>query len=281
LRRLTFENSREEIIVFYLSPFLINSLTGVGEVEADLQSQKSPFQDGDTHIDTLLQPRYINLEGEILETELSKTKDRRRDLINVCNPKLGLGKITLEMDGEIKEINGTLDGGVFFPERGENHYQNFMITWKCPNPYWRSLNITEEPTFEPLFQFPFEGTFEMGIQRDKRIIDNDGDAPAPIYVEFFGPAVNPIILNNTTGEFIKINQTLDEGEYMRVDTTPGNKSVEFVSPDGTATNVFNWIDLNSTFFQLIVGENEIEYSADSDIQGAVVNIRYNKLYVGV
>jgi Phage tail protein len=281
LRRLTFENSRGESIEFYLSPFFINSLTGIGEVAADLQSQKSPYQDGDTHIDTLLQPRFINLEGEIIESSVSGNKDRRRDLTRICNPKLGLGKIILEMDGEIKEINGTLDGGVFFPERGENHYQNFMISWKCPNPYWESLDITEEPTFEPLFQFPFEGTLEMGIQRDKRIIENNGDAPAPIYVEFYGPAVNPIIRNNTTGDFIKVNQTLAEGEYMRVDTKPGNKSVDFVSPDGTVTNVFNWIDLNSTFFQLIVGGNEIEYSADSDIQGAVVNIRYNKLYVGI
>jgi hypothetical protein len=281
LRRLTFENRRGESIEFYLSPFFINSLTGIGEVSADLQSQKSPYQDGDTYLDTLLQPRFINLEGEILESSVTGNQDLRRELTRICNPKLGLGKITLETDEDIKEINGTLDGGVVFPEKGEKHYQIFMITWKCPNPYWKSLDITEEPTFEPLFQFPFEGTFEMGIQRDKRIIDNDGDGPAPIYIEFYGPAVNPIITNNTTGEFIKVNQTLAEGEFMRVDTTPGNKGVEFVSPDGTVTNVFNWIDLNSTFFQLMVGENEIEYSADSDIQGAVVNISYNKLYVGI
>ncbi|MBH0166281.1 phage tail family protein [Fictibacillus sp. 7GRE50] len=281
MRRLTFENSRGDSIEFYLSPFFINSLTGIGEVTTDLQSQKSPFQDGDTYIDTLLQPRFINLEGEILESSVSENKDRRRELTRICNPKLGLGKITFEMDGEVKEINGTLDGGVFFPERGENHYQNFMITWKCPNPYWKSLNITEEPTFEPLFQFPFEGTFEMGMQRDKRIIINDGDAPAPVLIEFYGPAVSPIITNNTTGEYIKVNKTLAEDEFMRVDTTPGNKSVEFVAPDGTVKNVFNWIDLGSTFFQLSIGENEIEYSADSDIQGAIVNISYNKLYIGI
>jgi Phage tail protein len=281
LRKLTFENSRGEVISFYLSPFSIESLTGIGEVDAEIQSQNVPYQDGDQYIDSKLQPRFINLEGEIIEGDPYKVMEFRRELSRICNPKLGLGKLTLEMYGSIKHIDGTLDGGVVYPEQGTEFYQKYMITWKCPNPYWKSPEVVEEPAFEPLFQFPFEGPFEMGIQRDQRTIINDGDAPAPIYLEFYGPAVNPIITNNTIGEFIKVNRTLQEGEYMRVDTTPNNKTVEFVSADGTVTNVFNWIDLESTFFSLAIGENELQYSADSDIQGAVVNISYNKLYNAV
>jgi len=144
-----------------------------------------------------------------------------------------------------------------------------------------SPSIETEPTFEPLFSFPFSGTFEMGVQRDRRMINNDGDAPSPLEVEFHGPATNPKITNNTTGEYIKVNQTLGENEIMKIDTTPGKKTVYFIEEDGTERNVFNWIDLESTFFQLVIGENEIQYTADNDIQGAEVNMYYQKRYVGV
>ena len=68
---------------------------------------------------------------------------------------------------------------------------------------------------------------------------------------------------------------------MMIDTSDNEKSVYFVDDNGDRRNVFNWLDLDSTFFKLEVGENEIEYSADNDIQGAVVNISYSKLYTAV
>jgi Phage tail protein len=231
-----------------------------------------------------LQERAISLEVVILARDTTTLLRQRQHLASIFNPKLGPGTLRYENGETVREIEAVPDGVPVFPSGRENRgltFQKALVNLLCPDPYWRSPEITEEPTFEPLFTFPFEGVFEMGMQRDQRIIVNDGDAPAPLIIEFHGPAVNPKITNITTGEFIKVNQTLQEGEVMKIDTSQGNKSVHFVQPDGTERNVFNWIDLNSTFFQLIVGENEIEYSADSDIQGAIVNIRYNKLYNAV
>lgn len=279
MRRLTFENSRGEKIVFYLSPFLITSLTGIGEVDADVQGQKIPFVDGETYINTKLEPRYINLEGVIQERNLTRIREYRREINRVCNPKLGLGTITLELDGDIKIIRGVLDGGVVFPERAKDVWQKFLITWKCPNPYWQSPSITEEPAFEGLFEFPFEGEFEMGIQRDERIIYNDGDAPAPVQIIFYGPAQQPQIANLTTGEFIKINKYLYENEKLIVDTA--EKSVYYEDEDGNRENVFHWLDLNSTFFNLEIGENEISCMCAVSNLTKDFEISYRKLYVGV
>jgi Phage tail protein len=284
MQRIIFTNARGQSVELKSSaPFLLQSIDGLGDVDADTQTQKSPFQDGSTYIDSVLQERSISLEIVIL-ADKSTLLEKRQYLASVFNPKLGKGVLRYENGETIREIEAVPDGVPTFPSGQDNRgptFQKAIVNLLCPNPYWKSMEITEEPTFEPLFQFPFEGVFEMGMQRDQRIIVNDGDAPAPLIIEFYGPAVNPKITNKTTGEFIKVNQTLQEGEVMRIDTTPGNKSVYFVQPDGTERNVFNWIDLDSTFFQLVVGENEIEYSADSDIQGAIVNISYRKLYNAV
>ncbi|WP_246041934.1 phage tail family protein [Robertmurraya kyonggiensis] len=282
---ITFLNRRNEFIEFASElPFRITKIEGLGGAEADVQTQKSPYQDGETHIDSPLKPRPISIEFAIHADNRLQLYEYRKQMTRIFNARLGEGLLTYNFGGVGKEIKAAVESGPIFPDGKGNEterYQRGLLNLICPNPYWKSPQIEEEPTFEALFEFPFEGEFEMGIQRDTRIIDNDGDSPTPIQVEFYGPAVNPIIRNLTTGEFIKVNQTLGENELMKIDTTPGIKSVYFVGADGAERNVFNWIDLDSTFFQLQIGENEIEYSADSDIQGAIVNIYYQKLYVGV
>jgi hypothetical protein len=280
---ITYTNSLGESLRL-TGDYLVSKVNGLGDVLAEIQRQKSPFQDGSTYLDSVLSERLITFEVDLIGNGENDISSKRQTLSRVFNPKLGEGIFRYQYGSTVREINATPEHVPAFLSGRESRsrfHQISMISLVCPNPYWKSLEITEEPAFEPLFQFPFEGEFELGMQRDQRIIVNDGDSPAPVYIEFYGPATNPIITNNTTGEYIKVNQTLGENEYMRIDTTRGKKSVEFVAEDGTVTNVFNWIDLGSTFFQLVIGENDIQYSADSDIQGAVVNIKYNKLYNAV
>lgn len=285
MRRLTYENTRGEKIVFYLSPFLIESLTGIGEVDADVQGQRSPYQDGDTYVDTQLQARFINLEGSITDIDLEAIRNYRRYISRICNPKLGLGRITLELDGDIKQIDAVLDGGVVFPEKGRNPFQQFLITWKCPNPYWQSLEQVTEPlaAFMPDFTFPFKFPVKFGERGSQAVLYNDGDVPCPIQIEFNGPAQLPVITNRTTGEFIRIKKELHAGEKLIINTGFGrDRRVVIDKGNGEVENAFHYIDIwESTLFNLEVGKNVIEYDAIASGGQAVVNITFNKLYVGV
>lgn len=283
-RLLTFTNSRGESITFSDdSPFIVSQIDGLGGVDADIQMQKSPYQDGSTYIDSTLNPRQIGFTLTIFGFGDTDISQKRTQISRLFNPKLGPGVLEYKYGDVTRVIEAVSEHVPHFPS-GEDRSQNYqigLINLMCPDPYWKSLNVTEEPAFEPRFRFPIRGPFIMGISRDRRIINNDGDAPAPLTIEFFGPALNPLIRNNTTGEYIKINQELLEGERMLIDTSDDTKSVMFVDSTGKERNVFPWIDLNSTFFKLQIGENDIEYTADSDIQGTIVNISYNKLYNAV
>lgn len=259
------------------------AVEGLGDVGAEVQTQSAPFQDGSTYIDALLTPRHVSVEFIIRGLDYADVRRQRAEVGQAFNPKLGLGTLRYISGSTTREISAVAESVPFYPDgdnRGER-WQRGTLSLVCPNPYWRSATISEMPTFEPLFQFPFEGPFQMGIRRDRRIIMNDGDAATPMYIEFFGPALHPIITNTVTGEFLKVNQELREGEVMRIDTSDGNKSVVFIGVDGTERDVFNWIDLNSTFLKLDVGENILAYSAEDVIGTAVVNISYNKLYNAV
>lgn len=282
MEKLTYTNTRGESIAFDGPPFHLISVEGLGDVGANVQRQKSPFQDGSTRIGSILEERIIPIEFLIVGDNYSEVSEFRMELAKVLNPKLEEGTLRYENDQVVREIKVSAESVPFYPDGSGNRITNMqkgIVTLVASNPYWRSIAITEEPAFEPRFRFPIRGPFIMGIQRDQRVINNDGDAPTPIKVEFFGPATNPKIINNTTGEFIRIRQELLEGERMMVDTL--DSTVYFIGVDGTERNVFPWIDLSSTFFELQIGENDIEYTADSDIQGTIVNISYSKLYTAV
>ena len=287
METVTFTNRLGESITFGGPPFYLQEITGLGDVSAQLQTQRVPYEDGSVFIDALLDERAVDITFLIvnaLDDEGYKTVSKRRiDVARIVNPKLGPGVLRYENDYVVREITVIANSVPIYPDSGGRvpTLQKGMINFIAPDPYWRSLNIEEEPAFKSLFKFPFEGPFQMGIQRDRRIIHNDGDVATPLFIEFYGPAVNPTIENITTGEHIRVNQTLLEGEKMVIDTTPGVKSVEFVSPDGARRNVMNWLDLDSVFFKLQLGENDIDYRADDDVQDDIVNISYQKRYNAV
>lgn len=70
-------------------------------------------------------------------------------------------------------------------------------------------------------------------------------------------------------------------EKLVIDTREGMETVNLITPHETK-DVYNNINLNSTFFKLIIGKNLIKYS--SDIEGAKdkVTIKdYSNKYMGV
>lgn len=282
MRRLTYENSRGENIVFYLSPLVINSLTGIGEVEATLQSRSAPYQDGDNYIDTLLEPRYIDMEATITRTNLKEIKEYRSYINRVCNPKLGIGKIILELDGDTKEIEAVLDGTPTFPERGQEVWQQFSVSWKCPDPYWRDIQETSRAlqAYVGTFTMPFSFPVQFGTQGDSIIIENEGDTSAPVQVSMQGPLDRPMLENRTTGEYMRLNTNIHTDEILFIDTTFNNKRVE-IYHGNQIIKAMGYFDHNGDFMQLVPGENELRYTAYSGVRDSVASITWANRYVGI
>lgn len=114
-----------------------------------------------------------------------------------------------------------------------------------------------------------------------KYIDNEGDTDAPVQIEYTGPALNPKIINETTGEYIQVNMSIGEKEKLVINTAEGQETVNLITPHETK-DVYNKIDLNSTFFKLIVGRNLIKYSSDAEgAKDRVRIINYTNKYVGV
>src|SRR5699024_4879170 len=129
--------------------------------------------------------------------------------------------------------------------------------------------------------FPFSLPFTLKQRGETRQnIYNQGDVETPVEIIFRGPALNPKVINHTTGEFIKVDRELTSDDVLYITTHFGNKKVEMES-NGVRENVFHYIDLDSTFFSLVVGDNMIEYTTEDELISQGVEIRYYNRYLGV
>lgn len=282
MQKLTFTAANGQSIKMDTRPFRLLTLQGAGAVQTDIQTQKAPYQDGATYIDALLEPRSLLLEVAIMAENNERLYQHRRKLAQVFNPKLGPGLLRYEYDGGVKEIEAVAELAPEFPTGRDNRmpgFQRAILSLVCPSPLWLDdYAVSEEiVTWIGGMTFPWVLPSSFAMKGPKIInIVNRGDVEAPVRIEFRGPATNPRVTNRATGEFIQVNRELLAGDVLIITTDFGGKRVEI-----NDQNVFNWIDLESSFWQLQVGDNVIEYSSDDPVESAAVTISYRNRYVGV
>ncbi|MEO7904645.1 MAG: phage tail family protein [Candidatus Saccharimonadales bacterium] len=288
MQKITYTNDRgESVVLTHRAPFILSKIDGLGDVDADMQLQKAPYQDGSTYIDSLLQPRFINMEVSIYGTNRDDISLKRQELGRIFNPKVG-GTLLYENGRVKRKVKAYPEHVPKYPssDRGGRH-QISLVNLVCPNPYWQNANESVEQlvTFSGGLTFPLQLPTIFGNQDStakSRIMVNEGDSPTPIEVIFEGPATSPIrIENETTGEFIEVAQNLLVGEKLWISTAFGKKRVEKISEDGARANAFNYINLESVFFQLLPGNNLMTYDTGEEYEKAPVTIKFYGRYIAV
>ena len=289
MEKLIFTNSRGESIKLTNSaPFLLEKVEGLGSPQGRLITSKAAGQDGESYHDTLLDGRDIRAEIAILARTDVELFEFRRKLNRIFNPKLNEGVLVYENDYGKWDIK---TASVQAPVEGEkfSSSQKIMLNLRCSNPYWR--NIEERKTeialwvgdFEFPLEIPFEG-IEIGHRESNLIVNifNEGDVSCGMRIEFkaLATVINPSLFDINTREFIKIKRTLQPGDRLIVTTEFANKKIELIR-NNVITNVFNYIDLSSTFLQLNLGDNLFRYDAEDGIDNLEVSIYHVPLYSGV
>ena len=122
------------------------------------------------------------------------------------------------------------------------------------------------------------------LLKDNGIVDcyNEGDVSTGMRIRFtaLGTVSNPILLNVDTEEFIQINATMKTGDVIEINTKYGSKGAKLIR-DGVETDYFRYIDVDSTFMQLAIGDNMFRYDAASGVNSLEVSIFYSKEFLGV
>ena len=290
MERLIFKNANGQQIEFSnTSDYRWTQVEGLGEGTANMQSTSSPYQDGSTNVGgAYFNTRTIKIDMVVTGSDL---KASIRQLNAVLNPKIGLGSLTVDRDGDIKVLGKvrtrvlpSLPGG---ESRGIG-FQVCYIIFEAFDPFYEDQTETEATliTGANVFSFPlsitssyrFDYTNTTGVT-----VTNTGDVECPITVILDGPKSSPITIENmTTGDKIVISLEILENERMTITTAIDNINV--LKTDlmtGIETVAFQYIDVSQTeFFNLVSGANTIRITAnEAEVEEATIKFKIR--YVGV
>lgn len=304
--RLVNGNGIELELAYNNNDYTLLDLNGVDALSNSNQFQKSPFQDGATFISDNINIRDITFRIVLQGSSAEEIYSRRRFLQSFFNQKIESNVLYYENDYKTYRVDYNVAAAPVFPSGNRNQFSvaqvSAVIILECGQPYLKDEFDTLDVMTQLVggFQFPLEidilngiefGTFSDGIAR----ILNEGDKETPVTIEFLGPVTDPIITNlsvldeNNVPVFMEIDtSSLPGGEISAeqkviITTDFNNKRVLLEEgPEGgkVQTNASQLLDLDSTYFELKVGENIVEFDAAFGSEDAVVNVTWSNLYNG-
>lgn len=280
---LIFKSDNKELKISKDSEFKNIDIKGI-ESSSNTINKSSSEQDGANVISKKIDPREITITGDIKKNENELIN--RDKLIRFFNPKKA-GEMYITRNDISRKI--TYDSAhVEFKTNKMYSYIEFTIELECvENPYFldaKSISgsltaITPQFTFPLVIMKGNKGKI-MGYKTFKPVmpIINNGDEEIGIEITAIakrGKVENiKFILNND--KYIKVNITLEQGDILKINTRPKNKSILL-----NGKSIMHKIDRNSDFFSLKLGKNILTYECDNGSSNIdIETIAYGK-FLGI
>lgn len=290
MQRLTFINANLQEVEFSAdSVYRWLDVDNLGGVSARGQSISSPYQDGETPVGlSYFNSKTLSISLAIISNNV---KDAMRNLNMVLNPKVGVGKLIYEDDGDIRVYNKVKTRILPKIPSADQKGDAFMytnVTFELYDPLYSDLDYTEADvnTGAILFGFPLNitETYEFDTSNVAGVtVNNTGDVECPVEITIDGPVTAPLeVENTTTGEKIILAIDLEADKRLTITTELDNINV--IKTDintGVTSSGFAYIDIaGTTFFYLARGENNITITGNS-VDVEVATIKFKNKYVGV
>lgn len=291
---INLDTSAELQIAATTTPWFILDKVDWGVVSATHNTTRFVGQIGETKVSSLLGTRVIKFTGWVIAATLSLMESRKNYLNMFFNPVndyciiYGKYKLNINIDDTIRW--------------GEEYATNNDIMCK-----FSISGIAYDPLFKDkdgatifstsvygLWTFPWtipianqirNNRFVFGYRRSFSIfsLTNKGQIEIGMIVRFrfTDTVVNPTLVNNKTGEYIKFNKTVNGEEVIEVNTNKGQRYVYGYINGVGPVNYFGYRDIRSSWIQLPVGDSSFQYTADSGYEYMEIEIEYNNSYLEV
>jgi hypothetical protein len=264
------------------APFVFKSIEGL-EFNSMIRMTKAPKQIGKNFDDLSMEERLVTIYFALISEDESDCYSKREKLFNIINPIIGQGELLIStdyMDFNLEVISEKISLPDLEEMSGNILEGTFHLV--APNPlFLKPYEESSELSFLMGGMKMFKLPTGFSLRGKKRKILNNGQIFTPVKIAFHGPGTKPRVNNLTTGEFIEINSTLEDGDILFIDTTEMNKSVRIKRSDGSEENAFGQINLDSTFWKLVQGENLLSYESHNDSQKTKVELKFRERFIGI
>lgn len=220
-------------------------------------------------------------------------EEKRNEIFRVFNPKRNPFKIDFTTMAENEYyITANLERTpTFFTGYDNNNegWQICLLQFTAGDPYiYRKDTVNFEiGSWINAFKFPLvipERGMRMGYRQPSLFgtINNTGQEETGMLIRFVatGRVINPSLIKVDSGEYFKLNVTLENGDVVEISTFRGNKSITLIR-DNERSNIFHKRAPLCKFIQLDVGENLVRYDADEGLEHLTVKVKFTPKLVGV
>lgn len=279
----------------------ITAVTGLESSEVEISTSDNALVDGASVDGKKIKPRPIHIEASFKSNR--NNPENRAKVIQFFNPKY-TGKALITNMGVSRNIEYELEGWTFGVVKNMDNKLKILVDLICPDPYMLNVDNFGKnmANITPLFAFPWMilprramnkldypqearglmlGGMTMGYRtlHKEVVLTNDGDVPTGVQIQFVatrGSVTNPKITNTGTGQYMRVNVEMQQGDILLIDT---NDRHQVITLNGV--NYYQHIDRKSEPFKLAVGDNTLEYDADGNYTNLDVNLFYTPKYLGV
>lgn len=215
---------------------------------------------------------------------LGDSRVMKRKMLRILTPN-SFGKLYF---GDAFYCNCTVKKTPAFKQRRFD--AAFQFTVLCPFPYWLAADRKGQQIgkLTPSFKFPVNyKKHKFGVTDGSVFMNfiNDGDTDVTFSVIFYAqlPLSNPEITNVNTLEKLKINESLQAGEYITVSREGASKRLTVIKTSGDVeTNIYGKLDDASNLYYIRAGDNILKHSYTDGAEHALnTSVFYNDAYVGV
>jgi hypothetical protein len=283
--KLTYTNPLGTAVDFSDPPYMLNGHDGFGITDFDDTFVDPPGGHGSYWYNTRMNAKVISVEFSLFEAGVIERQNRRRDLVALLNPLLGIGTLRLEQtNGVIRELKCKLAESLSMPTDsymgpGGMDYTMRFKSHGIPALYDPTINTYAftGATIPGTFTFPwtFPRIFAQSGFFGNIVLNNAGDIATPVHITLVGPALNPAFRNDTTGEVISMQGlNLLAGQQLDIDTDPNNLQVQISGADA-----WNYLNL-AQFWMLQEGANNIVLDLGGTTSATSGSVTWYSRYIG-
>lgn len=267
------------------APFLLAGVDGVYDAINTVYVSENSMIDGAIFQGSVT--KYRNIVIRLIDTG---PFPENRDLLNRLFKEKTRGELVFsEGDFEPRKIGYYVES---FNSTAEPQKRFHEISLICPDPFFYSMidETVDMASWLPAFEFEKEFTesgFEFGYRSPERIktITNkyaEDNIGMTITLTSSGTVTNPSVTLIQANESIELGYAskpfnMTAGDTVIITTESGNKHVRLIR-NGVTQEVNQYLTEDSTFIQLMRGENSIGFAAESGEINLSVSISYRLKY---
>ena len=259
----------------------IEKVTSYGAQNVEFQTTKSNREIGEVLQHQNVSPKTITIKGAI-----NGKSDGLREQLNHVIAPLAKGRLIYNDEYEMEVYVKSS------PDIDRQPYgAKFSFSLYAPFPYWRDAERKNKVLvgYEPQFMFPWNISdpepfyLSKAAQVGYVTVVNEGEAPVGWTISFLALSAvkNPFMQSIDTGETVKVLKTMAENEMLTISTEGEELTVTLTAADGTETDGFEYLDIDSIPFLLALGENHIKTDAEEGGTGLRASISFRPAYAGV